>query len=72
MAELDCMGDFCPVPALKVAATLAQLKSGELLTILVDHSCAVENIKSTVKGLVSSFETAEVANGIWEVTLIKV
>jgi tRNA 2-thiouridine synthesizing protein A len=71
MAKLNCMGDFCPIPALKVAVSLAQLKTGETLSVLVDHNCAVENIKSIIKGLASNVEIIELTNGIWEVTLVK-
>ncbi|HYH03036.1 MAG TPA: sulfurtransferase TusA family protein [Bacillota bacterium] len=71
MAKLDCMGDFCPLPALKVNAKLASLKPGERLTVLLDHSCAVDNIKELAHGQVSQMEINEVANGVWEITLIK-
>lgn len=71
MEELNCLGDFCPVPALKVQVRLARLATGESLTVITDHSCAVENIKSIIKNQVTSFEVNEITNGIWEVILVK-
>lgn len=71
MDRLDCMGDFCPVPSLKVSAKLGQLKPGESLTVLVDHSCAVQNIKELIKNKEFKIEINEVANGIWEAVITR-
>ena len=71
MEKLNCMGDICPVPSLKAVEQLSRLQSGETTQIIVDHSCAVANIRETVKKLVASFEVEEVANGIWEITVTR-
>ncbi|NLW58786.1 MAG: sulfurtransferase TusA family protein [Firmicutes bacterium] len=65
--EINCMGEVCPVPSLKVRSLLRNLKAGEELKVLVDHSCAVGNILEQVPE--ESYQRAvnEVANGIWEV-----
>jgi tRNA 2-thiouridine synthesizing protein A len=71
MEKLDCMGDFCPIPTLKTTTKLQKLKPGETLQIMVDHSCAVDNIKEAIKNHVCDFRVNEVANGIWEIYLKK-
>lgn len=71
MQKLNCLGEICPVPSLKAIEQLTRLQSGESATIIVDHSCAVANIREAVKKLVSDFVVEEVANGIWEITLTR-
>ncbi|WP_165907960.1 sulfurtransferase TusA family protein [Hydrogenispora ethanolica] len=71
MKKLDCMGDFCPIPTLKTIDQIQRLNPGEMLEILVDHSCAVENIKAAAHKLVHQFRVEEVANGIWRITIEK-
>lgn len=71
MKKLDCMGDFCPIPTLKAMNEIQKLKPGETLQIVVDHSCAVDNIKEAMKDNVCDFQVNELANGIWEICLKK-
>ncbi len=71
MKQLDCMGEFCPVPTLKTLERVARLDSGETLSVLVDHSCALENIREALRNQVQRFEVTEVANGIWEIQITK-
>lgn len=71
MKKLDCLGDICPVPSLKAVEQLSRLQSGETVKIIVDHSCAVTNIRETVTKLAANFAVEEVANGIWEVTITR-
>lgn len=69
MKKLDCLGDICPVPSLKALEQLQRLQPGETVKIVVDHSCAVTNIREAVTKLAAGFTVEEVANGIWEITL---
>ncbi len=71
MDKLNCLGDICPVPSLKAIEQFSRLQPGETAKIIVDHSCAVANIKEATKNLVASIEVEEVANGIWEIKLTK-
>ena len=71
MKKLDCMGDFCPIPALKTLKEIQKLKPGEALQIMVDHSCAVDNIREAMQGQVGDIQVNEVANGIWVISLKK-
>lgn len=71
MKKLDCLGDICPVPSLKTVAQLSRLQPGETIKIVVDHSCAVTNIREAVANQATDFTVEEVANGIWEITLTR-
>lgn len=71
MEKLNCLGDICPVPSLKAIEQLSRLQPGETTQIIVDHSCAVGNIREAIKKLAVSFAVEEVANGIWEITLTR-
>lgn len=71
MKKLDCLGEICPVPSLKAVEQLSRLQPGETASIIVDHSCAVANIREAVNKLVTDFKVEEIANGIWEITLTR-
>ena len=71
MKKLDCLGDICPVPSLKAVEQLSRLQPGETIKIVVDHNCAVTNIREAVAKLATDFIVEEVANGIWEITLTR-
>jgi TusA-related sulfurtransferase len=43
---LDCFGDICPVPILKIQKELKSSKSGYEFMVVTDHSCTVESVKT--------------------------
>ena len=53
MHEIDCLGDMCPIPIMK-------------LKLVTDHSCVVESIGSYCRKMHLKMETVEPMNGIWE------
>ncbi len=65
---IDCFGDICPVPILKIEQELAHTKSGESFMIVVDHSCTIEAIKNKYLDKKHDVNIEEVMNGVWEVT----
>ena len=67
--KLNCMGEICPVPALKVQSVIKKLKPGEVIEVIVDHSCAVGNIIELLDGKLYRHVVTEVANGIWEIKI---
>ncbi len=71
MEKLNCLGDICPIPSLKAIKQLSRLQPGETAQIIVDHSCAVTNIREAVKKLATDCAVEEVANGIWKITLTR-
>ncbi len=66
---LDCMGDFCPLPILKLERALEKLSTGESMMLVCDHSCVAESVSDFLSHRPYSYELDEVMNGIWEITV---
>jgi len=72
MNKLDCFGDICPIPLLKMQHQIENLATGDSFQMVVDHSCVIESIKETLKKSTLIYEIDEVLNGVWEITITKV
>ncbi len=68
---LDCFGDICPLPVLKVENELKSAKVGDSVMIATDHSCVVESIKEKYSKGSVKIDVNEVMNGVWEITFTK-
>lgn len=66
MYELDCLGDMCPIPILKLKQCRQLKEKGGQLKLVTDHSCVVESITDYCQKLKLSLEVVEPMNGIWE------
>ena len=71
MRSIDCLGDFCPIPVLKLKEQLKTMKSQDSVKIISDHSCVVESIHANFSKKKVSVTELEVCPGIWEITIIK-
>lgn len=71
MITLNCLGDFCPVPMIKLKAALKKLDAGEQILLVTDHSCVVESISTHFKHTNIVCNIDEVLNGVWEITVHK-
>ena len=71
MKSIDCFGDICPVPLLKMQNQLDLIASGDSFMMVVDHSCVIESMKEYLKKSQFSYEVDEVMNGVWEITITK-
>ena len=71
MNKIDCFGDICPIPLLKMQNEMEHLKSGETFQMVVDHSCVIESIKEHLNRSDYHFEIDEVMNGVWEIFITK-
>lgn len=69
MKEIDCLGDMCPIPILKLKKELKTLKKGDSILFIVDHSCVLEEIKEFIAKRNHQFEIDEVICGVWEITI---
>ncbi|PKM70749.1 MAG: sulfurtransferase TusA family protein [Firmicutes bacterium HGW-Firmicutes-18] len=69
MIKINCFGDICPVPILKINKELPKLRSGETLEVVCDHGCVVESIRDKYQHCDVTIE--EVMNGVWEIHIIK-
>lgn len=65
MKELNCLGDMCPIPMMKLK-NCSKLRPGEKIKLITDHSCVVESITEYCRKNKFSIETVEPMNGIWE------
>jgi TusA-related sulfurtransferase len=71
MNKIDCFGDICPIPILKMQHELELLQPGESFEMVVDHSCVIESIQDSLKKINIYYEIEEVMNGVWEIIITK-
>lgn len=67
--EIDALGDFCPIPNLKVRDTFSRAKAGDAIVLLTDHSCAVTTVMDEMRRYRLRPKVEEIANGIWRLTI---
>lgn len=68
---LDCLGDFCPVPLMKLKQYEKDLEKGETIKLVTDHSCVSESVTNYCKTLGYILEIVEPINGVWEIYIRK-
>jgi len=73
MAEytLDCLGEACPVPLIKVEKKMNELQVGDMLVVSIDHSCAMKNVPEWARTHGHNVDIEEVDDGEWEVFIEK-
>ena len=72
MKKIDCLGEFCPIPILKIKEALITLAKGDSFLVVTDHSCVLQSITDHFKKSKSvNLETEEVINGVWEIIVTK-
>lgn len=71
MKTIDCFGEICPIPIIKIENELKNMQLGDEFMLVTDHSCTIENIREiyTKRGMIENID--EVMNGVWEVTIVK-
>ena len=67
MIEIDCLGDMCPVPILKLKDAIKTASANQTIKSITDHSCVLENIKKKKKKSPYTFYFDEVITGVWEI-----
>lgn len=72
MEELDCLGEMCPIPLLKVMRALKTIDPGESIKLITDHSCVVQSISDHFAGKKTAFHVNEAAVGVWEIIFTKI
>ena len=71
MLELDCLGDMCPIPIMKLKLCDSLTRSGDQVRLVTDHSCVLESVSDYCLKRNLRMETEEPMNGIWEITVTK-
>lgn len=69
---VDALGDMCPIPLLNAKKMYSDLEKNEYLKLVTDHSCVVTNIHEYFNYLPCQITIDEVANGVWEILIIKI
>lgn len=71
MKTIDCFGEICPIPIIKIENELKNMQLGDEFMLVTDHSCTIENIREiySKRGMIENID--EVMNGVWEVTIVK-
>lgn len=71
MKQIDCLGEFCPVPLLKIKEELKRIGKGDAFMVITDHSCVLQSIQDHFKKTNIAVEVDEVINGVWEIIITK-
>ncbi len=71
MKTIDCFGDMCPIPVLRIEEEIKTLATGESFMMVVDHSCVVTSIEDKYKKRNIDISIDEVMNGVWEIIVTK-
>lgn len=68
---LDCQGYFCPHPQLYTRKAMKQLKTGDVLTVVVDNPSSVESIHSLCKKVGYKILESNNASGVFRISIEK-
>ncbi|HYE11489.1 MAG TPA: sulfurtransferase TusA family protein [Patescibacteria group bacterium] len=71
MKKIDCLGEYCPVPILRIKDQLKNIPKGEPFMVVTDHSCVLQSIEDYCKKTKLEIVLDEVINGVWEITIVK-
>ena len=71
MKFIDCFGDICPIPIIKIEHELGATNVGDSFVVVVDHSCTIEAIRNKYLNKKYNVKIEEVMNGVWEITFTK-
>ena len=71
MKLIDCFGEICPIPIIKIETELKSIDVGDSFMMVVDHSCTIEAIRDKYMDKKHLIKIEEVMNGVWEITITK-
>lgn len=69
MKELDCLGEICPIPIIRITKALKTLEKGGSIKVVTDHSCVFQSILDHFDKRGTSVQQEEVMNGVWEIII---
>ena len=72
MKKINCIGDFCPIPILKIKATLKKLNPGDTFLVIIDHDCVIDSINDFLGQKRVTYKCNENLEGIWEIYITKI
>lgn len=65
MIVLDCLGEICPIPLLRLQKALKGGGAKEIL-LITDHSCVPVFVGDFCRAKKLKYTADEVINGVWE------
>ncbi|MBZ4655033.1 MAG: response regulator SirA [Peptococcaceae bacterium] len=71
MKELDCLGEICPTPIIRLKQAMKTSGSGSKIKLITDHSCVQQSILDFLQKTNHKIEINEVINGVWEIVVTK-
>ncbi len=71
MHRVECLGDLCPLPLMKLLQCREQLSHGEHVMMVTDHSCTCQSILSYCQKQNYHTLINEPIPGIWEITVFQ-
>ena len=71
MKEMDCLGDMCPVPLMKLQQCDDLQNSGDSVRLVTDHSCTCESVQNYCRQKRLLCLVVEPMPGIWELEITK-
>jgi TusA-related sulfurtransferase len=71
MLKINCFGDVCPVPILKLQKQLKKTAVDDSFMMVIDHSCVIESLKDFISKTPHDVAIEEVLNGVWEIQITK-
>ena len=69
MKEMDCLGDMCPVPLMKLQQCDDLQNSGDSVRLVTDHSCTCESVQNYCRQKRLLCRVVEPMPGIWELEI---
>jgi TusA-related sulfurtransferase len=69
MKEIDCLGDMCPIPIIKLKTEFEN--GADEILLVTDHGCVVESLKDFIPHMQLYYEIEEIIPGIWEIIVTR-
>ena len=69
--SLDCLREACPTPLIRVQGKISEMEIGDILTVSVDHSCAMKNVPKWASDEGHKVKVEDVDNGEWNIVIEK-
>lgn len=69
MKKIDCLGQICPAPVMRLQKELSPIKQKEEVMLVTDHSCLCKSVQEFCRAKDLAYTCVEVNNGIWKITI---
>lgn len=69
MVKLDCLGDMCPIPAMRLQKQLEAARPGDCIQLVTDHSCVPRSIGEYCQKRGLLCQVTEAIPGVWEISV---